>query len=395
MYKCLKCDFPTLESRIKAITRKLDKYGLFHNFEIISETVELIPVYEVVENAGHKEQVRRESQAMEVINYNFEMETLKLGDYIPVAVLEHNPQDGSKNMIHLIDKSITVPQSWTTVKGKCEHCNSNRQRKKTVMLMDVEGNCKQVGTSCIKDFTGIDASDIISIYADTQSILIKDMVYISDRMPTSRYTNTTNYLAHCIDIINKEGYQKDETKIKAYETAKCNNHLTESAQKKAIEIIDFFAQFENIEDMQKLLKSETSFYWNIATALQNEYTKMSGFIAYALIAYNKAVEIISKNQITETVKTTSQYQFNINDKITISVEYIHSFSYETSYNGGYSSTLQFIHIFKDDNGNVYKWNTSKYIDVEYGNTLTLSGTVKEHQEYKEEKQTVLTRCKIK
>ena len=86
-FKCLKSDFSSLEKRINAISKKLDKYGLSHNFEIISESVELVPVFEIVENAGHLEQVQRESQPMEVVTYNFTMDILKLGDYIPIAVL--------------------------------------------------------------------------------------------------------------------------------------------------------------------------------------------------------------------------------------------------------------------------------------------------------------------
>ena len=173
------------------------------------------------------------------------------------------------------------------------------------------------------------------------------------------------------------------------------NKVTESAQKKASEIIDFFAQFENIEDMQKLLKSEASFYWNIATAVQNEYSKVSGFIAYAPIAYDKVIQTLGKNQTAEAVKAISQYQFNINDKISINAEYIHSFSYETSYNGGYSSTLQFIHIFKDAQGNTFKWTTANCINADAGDKINLTGTVKKHTEYQGEKQTELTRCKIK
>ena len=37
---------------------------------------------------------------------------------------------------------------------------------------------------------------------------------------------------------------------------------------------------------------------------------------------------------------------------------------------------------------------SKRIEVEEGNSLKLKGTIKDHSEYNNQKQTVLTRCKV-
>lgn len=47
----------------------------------------------------------------------------------------------------------------------------------------------------------------------------------------------------------------------------------------------------------------------------------------------------------------------------------------------------------DKNGNVYTWFTATDV-ISEGNEYKISGTVKEHTEYKNVKQTVLTRCKV-
>jgi hypothetical protein len=45
--------------------------------------------------------------------------------------------------------------------------------------------------------------------------------------------------------------------------------------------------------------------------------------------------------------------------------------------------------------NILSWFTSSNIsDLEVGKEYWLSATVKEHSEYKGEKQTILTRCKV-
>ena len=48
---------------------------------------------------------------------------------------------------------------------------------------------------------------------------------------------------------------------------------------------------------------------------------------------------------------------------------------------------------KDDSGNVAIWFTSAG-DMEVGKTYRIKGTIKEHSEYKEIKQTILSRCKV-
>lgn len=51
--------------------------------------------------------------------------------------------------------------------------------------------------------------------------------------------------------------------------------------------------------------------------------------------------------------------------------------------------------FEDAEGHLFTWFTTTIRDEEIGSALYLSGTIKEFSEYKGEKSTVLTRCKIK
>jgi uncharacterized membrane protein len=57
--------------------------------------------------------------------------------------------------------------------------------------------------------------------------------------------------------------------------------------------------------------------------------------------------------------------------------------------------ISYLHIFRDAAGNVAKWKASSgAIAGQMGDTVTITGTVKEHGEYKGVPQTVLTRCKV-
>ena len=109
-----------------------------------------------------------------------------------------------------------------------------------------------------------------------------------------------------------------------------------------------------------------------------------------------------KNRKTNDDDVVSEYVGEVGQKITVDVtiDKISSFDTHYSYYGGVS----YIYRFKDEEGNIYIWKTSNSIDKESGDSLvpmgegdklTITGTVKEHKEYKGEKETILTRCKVK
>lgn len=92
-------------------------------------------------------------------------------------------------------------------------------------------------------------------------------------------------------------------------------------------------------------------------------------------------------------ETVSEYVGNIGDKVNADVEFVSAYTYDThySYYGGTSTIFK----FKDKNGNIFIWNTSSYPNIENGKSYSITAIVKDHKEYKGEKETVLTRCKVK
>lgn len=93
-------------------------------------------------------------------------------------------------------------------------------------------------------------------------------------------------------------------------------------------------------------------------------------------------------------KAISQYIGNIGDKVETRAVYLYSAHFEIRSFGGYGFETMYIHGFKDAAGNKLVWKTSKHLSIRQDKEVTIRGTVKEHSEYKDEKQTVLTRCKI-
>ena len=87
----------------------------------------------------------------------------------------------------------------------------------------------------------------------------------------------------------------------------------------------------------------------------------------------------------------SEYVGNIGDKVSVDLTLKRAYSYETSF--GYRTQTVYINSFEDEDGNVYVWKTQSWLGEE-GKTYWVSGTIKDHSEYKGIKQNILTRCKI-
>lgn len=98
--------------------------------------------------------------------------------------------------------------------------------------------------------------------------------------------------------------------------------------------------------------------------------------------YIKSVRLANEYQ--------SQYVGKIGDKLELDLTVMVSIELEGMY--GYT----YINKMQDEKGNIFMWKTQKNLEAyaDDDKKIKLKGTVKDHTEYREEKQTVLTRCKV-
>lgn len=102
----------------------------------------------------------------------------------------------------------------------------------------------------------------------------------------------------------------------------------------------------------------------------------------------------AKEAKIKAMKAISQYVGQIGDKVEIKGTYVRTGSWEQRSFSGYGTDTMYVHTFKDSDGNVFTWKTQKGLSMEYGVMVNVKGTIKNHSEYKDEKQTELTRCKV-
>lgn len=96
----------------------------------------------------------------------------------------------------------------------------------------------------------------------------------------------------------------------------------------------------------------------------------------------------------QALKAVSQHVGQAGEKVDFRATYVRSGSWEQKSFRGFGTDLVYCHTFKDEAGNVFTWKTQKGVNLEPGQLVQVKGTVKQHSEYKDEKQTELTRCKV-
>ena len=109
------------------------------------------------------------------------------------------------------------------------------------------------------------------------------------------------------------------------------------------------------------------------------------------LAFREDTQEIVK-RMTALPKKPSEYVGEVGKRITLDLTVKKTREYDLDY--GWYGTTMFVNIMEDPDGNTVVWKTSSWLGQE-GQTYTITGTVKDHSEYNEVKQTVLTRCKVK
>jgi hypothetical protein len=112
---------------------------------------------DVSEDAKHPQYV-----AYSAVSFTYEMIVLAGGWRFLASIETVDRVDGvARNRVSgpNLDDSIAV--QYCTAEQRCEHCNHTRARKQTYLLRDAAGATKQIGSTCLEAYLGVDPSSAI------------------------------------------------------------------------------------------------------------------------------------------------------------------------------------------------------------------------------------------
>ncbi len=165
----------------------------------------------------------------------------------------------------------------------CEHCNQKRKRNKTVVLQNVDGVRKQVGTTCIKDFVGHNLPALWDIWEELEEFVFED-----DFVPRQQasWLPVLPALAVAFRAVEVEGFVKSDGRLPTKERVNDFFHGKDTNGWKA----GFIPTEQNLEDantayewITNLDTAGNQFLQNLKVAVLAESTKKHLAFIVALV----------------------------------------------------------------------------------------------------------------
>lgn len=402
VFKIPEANMEKLQKALARVEKKCNKYNVPFTYRVVGE--EFCKVFRDPVNLLDPEIIRlvlvEVDGSVHHNGWNF------------VATLDH---EYSRNIIRSFN-GFQVPEYLYTADCQCEHCNIRRARKHTFILQNEEtGELKQIGSTCVKEFTGGMDAEAVAAFAEVYQKADSFVTYEPGSTPYIRYYRTSKILRMAAQFIAAFGYiptsEPDSTKdnvITAYNLLQKMESCVSEYQyaedvllqlKYASNILsdeDADAYVEEVIQWAVASEDTSEYIQNIKSLLQEEYIRprdigyaVSSISSYKKWCYREKQQADKRTQYQKDMEV-SQYVGEENQKLEVSIV-----SFELVYSGDSMYGGYYVYRFKDAEGNIFTWGTSKSLDgSKLDQIKKVRGTVKKHEIYRDVKQTVLTRCKV-
>lgn len=328
----------------------------------------------------------------------------QLAGWAFVAVLEHDHEaDQPRAIIRRVPQGAwgEIPDTdlaaYRATDARCEHCGTLRRRNDTYLVQKTDGarEIKQVGSSCLRDFTGHPSPDAIARLAER----IADLADLAEDAERDEPTSSGPalypvdlYLAYVAQAIRRDGWTP-RSRATGYGDATADQALDalrdtiRGATSEAPTTADTDTATNALAWVRDTLAHQdadlSDFEHNLIVALDGDYLtdRRTGIAAAAINTYRRGRERQA------AAAADPGHLGAIDDRIDVTVTVISVRYRETEY--GTTS----IYKLRADSCHQLVWFASRDVLTE-GASYTLRGTVKRHDEWDGQSETHLTRCKI-
>ena len=299
----------------------------------------------------------------------------------------------------------SIPTQYWESAGECDHCNTKRHRNDTFILLNVAtGEYKQIGRQCVRDYIGYDNpadmywwTGVLDTFAteseegawgvrtiQTYSIdyilrlslaAIAQFGFVSNKMAQDQDRESTrNFISHCMTYRRVPvGDRRYDPRAESVRTA------AEEPSDEAIKIVEWVKSWVDSEVMA------SEFMFNVRNFVRSGVCRMNaiGFIVCLPTMYAREMD-----KLNPKVVKSNEWVGEVKVRQTFNVKIVSIFVMDGFYGVNHRVNME------DEAGNCLTWVASNFGDFKVGDEVAVTGSVKEHSEYKGRKQTVLTRCKL-
>jgi len=320
------------------------------------------------------------------------------GDRTFVGKITH---DEAGTMVREVP-GFTIDPKFRT-RQLCDHCDVRRSRK-TYAMFDTGTTQIQIGSTCVKDYMGHDASALIGWLDGIAGLSSDEELHDidADRVPRGMFLCDWELtLGSLIQEVSQNGF-KSRRHVEA--KALTNPGLTTTAedisellgahystvphQHQQLNVgAQYIDQIPQFIDWVAAQDSTSAFWFNVQGIVN--FRHGVPFRSLSSLAAGVGMWFASKVQ-RDTQPTQSTFLGSVGEKLHVELSVVRKHVFSTQF--GRKTML----VSRDGVGNsiLLEANTTLFDEIDAGAKLTVSGTVKKHDVYKDIQQTVLNRCKL-
>lgn len=294
--------------------------------------------------------------------------------------------------------------NFNEVGNTCDHCGHNRKRNTVHVFRNEAGEFVRIGSTCAKEFFGLDINALLR----TSTQIIEACDEMDGDFEGARWTGFSGHelLRAAIILWKRDSFWTSSSKAQMENSCPSSHTLSamlgrhgfelrkniEESTLKAMKEVSIAELVEKMEEMFSPNPGEnaSTFEVNVANALFQGKDRLAEFFPFktlGLVGW-AAFKALNGDEKKEK-KIPSQWVGNVGDKINLSCKV----SGLRSIDSGFGPSLLVTMTCGTDV--VKTFSTARWTDnIEEGDEVTLVGTVKKHEDWKGNKSTVLTRCKV-
>ena len=340
--------------------------------------------------------------AVEVVSVEVSEHPVTLGDWEFVAVSEKIGEDS------IVRTFADVDLSSFRGRDDCEHCGKNIRRKHLIVVRNTAtGEMKLVGRSCAQDYVG---------HADAESVaLLLKARYDSigeydDRDPeeTARRGGTSGWVMEDVVALSRSAIRlfgwvsrseahEDPSKTSTADILSSPvNYDCQKAQRETT--AEDHAEAKKAVEWAAGLPETSGDYLNnlrVLAKLGMCAPRHLGLAVSLIRAYER--DLAQKaDALRQATGSTSGHVGVVGGRIEKELKAV---EFRTMGPDPYSNATKVLIKFVDDAGNVYVWwttdGTEAYSQLDNDKAVIVRATVKQHSEFRGEKQTTLARVVVK
>lgn len=292
----------------------------------------------------------------------------------------------------------------------CQHCGIDRRRVKGYVIREDEtGDLFQVGSTCLAAFLGVKPSGLWVLEYNMDDLTIGSSDEQSERGPRTPVLYSIRHILALAWVVSLEGRKfvtrgqaKDREDIStADETLNVWHHVDHPrTYERNLEVAEFRSAALALEDEHPevvdaiiaeadTLRADSDFGMNVQAALNGDsVTARTVPLVVSLISVHMR-NAAKRRETAERPAVAAGFIGDPKDKFANLTVTARTALIVSGYYG--DKTLV---VFQTEEGHMVKWMASKVVDIESGKSYKIAGTVKGHDNYRGDDQTVVERVKF-